>query len=278
MSVISILFRNEMIKMLKRLAFWVTLGFFSFIMVMQHGQNYSRAAGDPSRPFALPDAWRQIVTGDSEIVLIFGSVILLLLMSNEFSWRTARQNVIDGLSKEQFFLGKVLLLPAVGLILIIAQLLIGGSFALAGTDLGTSTEPLIRMVHWSTLGGVLFAFIGYGSLALLISMTVRSSGPAIAVWFFYVAVGEQLLQGILGQVSDRLGAWAAFFPINTFNQLHQYYQYDGAAFERAVESALEAGQQAPAEPWSWSVLLLVSAAWITVFLASSFMWFTKRDL
>lgn len=116
---VSVLVRNEAIKTFKRLAFWVTFLFFSFILTMEFGENYFRAAGDPDRSFALPGAWREIVTGNSEIALIFGSVILILLLSSEFSWRTARQNVIDGLSKEQFFVGKGLLLPIVGLMFIV---------------------------------------------------------------------------------------------------------------------------------------------------------------
>ena len=187
---VSVLFRNEMLKMYKRLAVWVTFGFFSFIMLMEFGGNYYRAAGDPDRDFGLPSAWPDILSGQSEVALIFGSVVLILLLSSEFSWRTARQNVIDGLSKEQFFLGKSLLLPVVGVLFISMNVIVGGAFALAGTDFGTLTEPLMRGVHWSVIFGFLLAFIGYGSLALFCSLSIRNSGPAMAVWFFYVALGE----------------------------------------------------------------------------------------
>ncbi len=274
----SILLRNEMIKTFKRLAFWVTLIFFAFGTGMNFGENYFRAAGDPERSFALPDAWRSIITGDSEVALIFGSVVLLLLLSSEFSWRTARQNVIDGLSKEQFFLGKWMLLPMVGLIFVGTQLLLGGGFALLGTDLGAGSEPLIRAVHWSTMGGLFLAFLGYASLALFVSLGVRNSGPAMAVWFFYIALGEQLLAGGLGRISDTLGEWARYLPVNTFNQLHRYYQHDAEAYHNAVLRAIDNGRTPPAEPWAAGVLAVAYLVWIGLLVGGAFVWFRRRDL
>lgn len=276
--ILPVLVRNEAIKTFKRLAFWVTFSFFTFILVMSFGENYMDAARDPDQTFALPGAWRAIVTGSTEIALIFGSVILVLLLCSEFSWRTARQNVIDGLSKEQFFVGKVLLLPLVGLLFIVTQLVVGGGLALTGTDFSVVDEPLIGAVHWSTIGGFALAFLGYGSFALFVSLAIRNSGPAMAVWFFYVAIGEQLLAGGLGAVSDRLGELARFLPINTFNQLHRYYQHDDAAFQQAVQRAVEAGNDPPADPWANGTLLVVWFLWVALFVGGSFLWFRKRDL
>ena len=276
--IVSVLFRNEMLKMYQRLAFWATFGPFSFIMIMTFGEAHFSAAGNPERTFALPSAWPDILTDQSEVALIFGSVVLILLLSSEFSWRTARQNVIDGLSKEQFFLGKSLLLPVVGVLFIGMNVIVGGAFALAGTDFGTLTEPLMRGVHWSVIFGFLLAFIGYGSVALFCSLSIRSSGPAMAVWFFYMALGEQMLSSAFKAIHDRLGELATYLPINTFNQLHRYYQYDPAAFQQAVQRAVENDRTPPGEPWAWGLLLTMSLVWIVLFVGGSFVWFRKRDL
>lgn len=276
--IVSVLFRNEMLKMYKRLALWVTFGFFSFIMFVEFGENYFRAAGDPERTFALPSAWPDILMDDAQVALIFGSVVLILLLSSEFSWRTARQNVIDGLSKEQFFLGKSLLLPVVGVLFISMNVIVGVGFALAGTDFGTLTEPLMRGVHWSMIFGFFLAFIGYGSVALFCSLSIRNSGPAMAVWFFYVAIGEQMLRGAFNAINDRVGELSGYLPINTFDQLHRYYQYDLVAFQQAVQRAVESDRTPPGEPWAMGLLLTVSLVWIALFVGGSFVWFKKRDL
>lgn len=154
----------------------------------------------------------------------------------------------------------------------------GGGFAFAGTDLASVDEPLIGAVHWSTMGGLVLAFFGYGSLALFVSLAIRNSGPAMAVWFFYVAIGERLLAGGLGAVNDRLGELARFLPINTFNQLHRYYQHDFAAFQQAVQNAIENNREPPADPWANGTLLLAWFLWVALFIGGSFLWFRKRDL
>jgi hypothetical protein len=53
---------------------------------------------------------------------LFTGVLMILLFAPEFSWRTARQNVIDGLSKERFYAGKVILLARLVLILMATTL------------------------------------------------------------------------------------------------------------------------------------------------------------
>lgn len=273
----GVLLRNEVLKTRKRLAFWVTLGFFAFIACMEFGEEFVRARRDPERVFALPGAWPQILGEETLLALIFGSVVLILLIASEFSWRTARQNVIDGLSKGQWFWGKALLLPLLGAAFIGVYLLIAGGFALAGTDLSALDGLPIGGAQLSLFGGWLAAFIGYGSLALAASMAIRGTGAAMAVWFFYVALGERLLAGGLGALSEGLRPILRFLPVNVFNGLHDYLQHDPAAFRAAVERAVEAGETPP-EIWPWEALLSATAVWLAVFVLGSYAWFRRRDL
>jgi hypothetical protein len=54
-----------------------------------------------------------IGTAGTSIASIFGVVLIVLMVCNEFGWKTSRQNIIDGLSKPQWFAGKALLIPTV---------------------------------------------------------------------------------------------------------------------------------------------------------------------
>ena len=109
------------------------------------------------------------------ISVIFGAVVLILLMSSEFTWRTARQNVIDGLSKTEWFWGKVTLLPIVGAIFILSQIGIGAGFAFAGTDPGATREAILGAPFFQALGGFFLAFFVLGSLASTAALAIRSS-------------------------------------------------------------------------------------------------------
>jgi len=273
---VGALFRNELIKTFHRLAFWVTFVFFSGAITIEFLESYLRSRYEPEHPFALPGAWQDILTDDPEVTFIFASVILILLVANEFTWRTARQNVIDGLSKERFFVGKLLLLPVVVVFFQGARVLSGAVFAYLGRDAG-STAPLIEAPHWAALGGVTWAFVGFLSLALFIALAVRSGGGAMGVMLLYFAAIENLVAGGLTRISEGLESVVAWLPVHAFSDLTRYIQYDPRAFEAAVQRAVETNRQPP-ELMDPTTLWLAPTVWIVVLLGSGFWWFRKRDL
>ena len=274
---LAVLFRNEMLKMFKRLSFWVTFIFFSVINLMNFGESYFRTADDPEHSYALPGAWQDIITEDAEINFVFGGVLLVLLIANEFQWRTSRQNVIDGLSKDQWFYGKLLLVPVVGVLFIGSRTMIGTVFGLLGTDLATVEEALVTRVHWTALSAIFLAFLGYGSWALFASLAIRNTGPAMAVFLAYVAFIEDLIASGLVRLNEGFESIVRFFPMNTFGQLNRWIQLDPAAFDRAVSQAVENGRTPP-EIWDLSTLLATAAGWMAVLVVTSFLWYRQRDL
>jgi hypothetical protein len=272
------LFRNEMRKMWKRLATWVTLGLFTLITLVDLGEEFFRARRDPSEPFVLPEAWGLILGEEVMIGFIFAAVLLILLVAAEFGWRTARQNVIDGLSKTQWFTAKALLVPFLAALFLAERVLVGGLLARAGTDAAAAAaDPLFGAAQWAALGGMFVAALGYGSLALFASTAIRSSGPAMAVWFAWIAFGENLLRGGLGSLFEGMKPALRWLPKATFDGLRNYMRYDSAAYEKAADWAAENGQILPA-PISPEPALLGSLAWIAFFIAVSYLWFRRRDL
>lgn len=274
---LATLFRNEMLKMFKRLSFWVTFGLFSFIVVVQFGEQLYGARKNPDDSFALPAAWENVLGEGAIIAIIFGCVLLVLLIANEFSWRTARQNVIDGLSKEQWFAGKMMLMPILALLLLGELFLVGGGLAFLGTDLSTASGPLMTGAQWAAIGGHFLAFLGVGSMAFVAALAIRSTGPAMAVWFFYIGFGEQLLGGILGRLGEWLRPALRFLPFHVFTSLTEYLQYDPVAYRRAVEAAA-ANDGRPPEIPATGEMILAALLWMAALILLSFLWFRKRDL
>ncbi|MBK7832401.1 MAG: hypothetical protein IPJ56_08660 [Gemmatimonadetes bacterium] len=145
------------------------------------------------------------------LAAFFASIVLILLVSSEFTWRTSRQNVIDGLSKEEFFGAKLFLLPGVGLFFFIVMVLVAGGFAFAGTVakgvLG-STGALVRPADLALMGGSIIGLLGWASLAFLLAIAIRSSGSAIGAFFLYFIV-EQILGQLAGRSAPRRGSCSA---------------------------------------------------------------------
>ena len=103
----AILVRNEFIKTRRRTAFWVASLVFTGLMSLIFGSMFMQGLRKPERAFILPGAWGEILGGPGVLASFFSAIVVILLVSSEFTWRTSRQNVIDGLSKEEFFGAKL---------------------------------------------------------------------------------------------------------------------------------------------------------------------------
>ena len=88
----GILARNEVIKARGRTAFWVAFGGFTALMSLIFGGMFFSSLKDPKQTFTLPSAWGEIIGGPGVLASFFASMMLILLVSNEFSWQAiARQ-------------------------------------------------------------------------------------------------------------------------------------------------------------------------------------------
>lgn len=265
--------RNELLKTVHRLAFWVGFIFYAGVTLIEYANQYLRARNDAGYTFALPAAWEDILADDPEVIFVFGSMLLILLVANEFTWRTARQNVIDGLSKEQFFAGKLFLVPLLTVLFLGVRVVGGAAFAAPGRAGG----PLVAGPHWSALAGVTVACVGSYALALFIALAVRSGGAAMGVWFLYFVVIENLASEGLVRLSQGSDQVVRFLPIHVFGSLTRYIQHDPAALQRAVERAVD-NNRPPPEIWDPALLWLAGIGWVVVIVVAAFLWFRKRDL
>lgn len=272
----AVLVRNEWFKARHRLAFGVTLAFFAFIHVMETADEVMSARDNDEVDYGLPAAWSDMFSEDSILLLIFASIAIIMLVSSEFTWRTARQNVIDGLSKMQWFWGKVCLLVITGLVFVGVKLAIVVGGALIGTDFSAGA-PLVPGWVILALGALFLAYLSAGALALLCALTIRSSGPAMAVWFFWITLGEQLVPGLIQRVLPAAEPVLSLLPFAAAQRVLSYWLYDTAAYERMVAAAQEAERTAPEMP-NVALLLGVNAGWAVLFVAVAYLVFRRRDL
>lgn len=275
MTTPGVLARNEFLKTRKRPAFWVALGLFLLIDGLGFGGQLYSALTDPERSFSLPRAWNNILGESSILPLIFGSVALLLLIASEFSWRTARQNVIDGLTRGQWYWGKAVLVFAAVPLFVLAHVGLGAGLALVGTE--TGGDVLFAASHARALGGVLLSGWGLGALALLVGTVLRSTGGAMAVWFFYVVFGERLIAGIIGRAWPGAREALRYLPVRSIDGLRDPLLHDPAALAEAVERARAAGT-APPDPGDPLALAVAAVLWILVIVSAGYLAFRQRDL
>ena len=270
----GVLLGNEWVKARKRIAFWIALGFFAFFTFMGHSFSFFQDSGN----FRLPEVWSDVFAADAQIVLIFASLTLLLLTTTEFGWRTARQNVIDGLSKSQWFWGKSLVLPIVGGAFFGLYILIPVVLASARTDFAAVDGALVPPTVLAALGGLVLAFLSVGGFGFFLSLAIRRTGAALGVWFLWIGPIEF---GMIHPLARRFlpdhAGWVEYLPWSNTFPLLDFRNYDDGAYERSV-AALEAAGRTPPVQVDPTSHLLMAAVWAVLFMGAAFFWFRRRDL
>lgn len=265
----AILLRNEFIKTRRRTAFWVASTVFTGLMGLVFGSMFSQGLRKPERAFTLPSGWGEVLGGPGVLASFFAAIVLILLVSSEFTWRTSRQNVIDGLSKEEFFGGKLLLLPGMALFFFAAMLLVGGGFALAGTIAKggmAAGASLLRPADAALMGGALLGLLGWASMAFLFAMTIRSSGSAIGAFFLFFIV-EQFLGSLANALGPAVANAFRFAPNAVFKSLWEPVRYGVVPLKKGQVLTI---------PTEW--YLVAGAAYVALFVGLAFALYRRRDL
>ena len=275
MKILTLLLRIEWLKAAKRRIFWVAIGAFGLFVAIRAVIGIYMAQVNPDVVFTLPERWPDILGTVSGFGPLFAAILMILLFAPEFSWRTARQNIIDGLSKEQFFTGKVILLVGLVLLFMAVAVLIGIISTIFGP--GESDSSIFRPSDLSFMGGIALGMLVYGSIGLMLSTHLRSSGSALGILFLYIVV-----EGVIPLLTLRMGSKTVrdameFLPLKLVQNLgdHRAYYAEELAEMSTIRPELEL---VPLGSTDVGVLVLVALAYIMLLLGVSLLSLRRRDL
>ncbi len=274
MKILSILFRIEVLKAVKRRAFWVAFGAFTVFTAIPAVEGVRYAHRNPDFAYALPESWPNILGAATGLGALFVAVLMILLFAPEFSWRTGRQNVIDGLSKERLYAGKVIVLAGLILLFMVTPALIG----VGGTLLspGEGGPGIIRSTDLSYMGGVALTLLLCGSAGLMLSALLRSSGPALGVFFLYLVV-EEAVTGLMSRAGEHLQAVTEYLPFNVLEFLGDDLAHYPEELAEVNTVRAEGGLE-PREFLDVEVLAIAALTYSAIFLVTAFLSMRERDL
>src|SRR5690606_32527860 len=209
----------------------------------------------------------------SALFKLFLAIVIVSMMSNEYSNKTLKQNLIDGLSKKEFILSKfytVILLSGVStLFLFIVSLILGLIFS-SYTELGIIFSDLEYLLAF------FIKLVGFFSFCLFLGILVKRSAFALGflfVWQFIEGIVYGLLQWNTN--SDIASGIVQFFPLNAMSNLIK------EPFTRlsAVQSvANQIGEKFNFDyAIHWYEIAIVMG-WTAVFIYLSYYLLKKRDL
>jgi ABC-type transport system involved in multi-copper enzyme maturation permease subunit len=255
----------EWFKLRKRLATWIVYLIYLALSILLFGALfYSRPHGHVRAPYmGFPDAWDTVLTVGAPLASLFGAVLIALSVCAEFEWRTSRQNIIDGLSRRNWLLGKFLLIPIICVALYGTQIAFGAAWAY----FDTYPPHKLFLYPWPTYVtaalGVLLGMFWYSFTALLISVLVRSSGPAIGLILIYQLFDNIVARTLIGFHLDGIAAWFPFQVHTSLLQFKQYWPHPSPTLDYH---------------WATGNLLLAGMTWVIAFAGAAGWVYLRRDL
>lgn len=261
----------EFMKVRPAKYFWILLSLFAFILAAIPIGTHALGSWiiDNLLPADLPiqnvlplfdfaDIWQNF-TFIYQFFTVLISSIVAIQIAQEFSLRTARQQIIDGLSRKEFFLGKIYFLLALAAAVSLVVLVICLVFGLVYSPV-TDFESIVLNIEFIP---AYFLHLFHDFLwAMFIAILIRRTGIAVVVLIFYGWV-EGILHAIV-QFALKMEWLARLLPNGATKVLihNPFSKY--ALMETQTTIAISD--------------LAISLGYITLLLVLNYWMIKKRDL
>ena len=169
--------------------------------------------------YEFPDIWQNLTN-----VTIYFKILLALSLiysiTNEYTYRTIRQNVIDGLSKHEFIWSKIIMAGFLSLAST-AVLFVTGMITGLIYSHDVSFTAIFEDMHF--LIGFFLQLFAFLLFTLMLATLVRKPLLTMGLMFLWMAVIENVGWGLVKYYQFEKGmdvAWVEkFLPIKTINGL-----------------------------------------------------------
>ena len=224
--------------------------------------------------FNFPYIWH-FNTYCAALLKIFLAIVIVSLISNEYSNRTLKQNLIDGLSKKEFILSKFYVVASFALIstvfIFIVSLILGLIFS-DYTEIGIIFSDLEYLLAYFV------KLLGFFSFCLFLGVLIKRSAFALGflfVWWIFESIIIGVLRFLILKDTVTTEYISQFLPLESMANLVKQ------PFTRLniIQSAANQLQTDVAFDYAvhWYQVIIV-LGWTAVFIWGSLTLLKKRDL
>ncbi len=224
--------------------------------------------------FNFPFIWH-FNTWVAAILKIFLAIVIVSMMSNEYSYRTLKQNLIDGVSKKEFILSKFITVIGFAVISTVFVFVVSMILGLSFSDY---TEMSIIFSDLDYLLAYFIKLVGFFSFCLFLGILVKRSAFAIGflvIWWIVESIVYGLMKWQFFKGTDIAENVSQFFPLAAMSNLIK------EPFTRlgAVQSAANQLGENFTKNYDVSyVAVAITLVWTFLFIYWSYLILRKRDL
>lgn len=222
--------------------------------------------------FNFPFIWH-FNTYIAALLKFFLLLVIVSMTANEYSYKTIKQNLIDGLSKKEFILSKfymVVVFSAISTLFVFVISLILGLIFSDFNEFGIIFSDLEYLV------GYFFKLTAFFSFGLFLGLVVRKSAYAIGAMFIWFLFELYMYFSIKQDISESASEYLAyFFPLQSMSALiHEPF----TRFNAVKTVAKQVGEELQYN-YEVSFLNILSASlWAAIFIFASYYILKQRDL
>ena len=210
--------------------------------------------GNP--PYSFPTVWQAVAHVSSWLLFIPG-LIMILTVTNEYSFKTHRQNIIDGWTRQQFITSKILFAGVLALISTLMVAITAAIFGFMSGDASFSFEGFSYVWYF------LLQAMSYIMVALLMAVLFKRGGLAIGVFFAYATVLEQIVVLLLNKYANYAGR---YLPLETTDIMVPFPH-----IQRVLNKLLSS------EP-NYTAIFIVSLGYLAAYLLVTLRKFQTDDM
>lgn len=223
--------------------------------------------------FNFPYIWH-FNTFITAIFKLFLAIVIVSMMANEYSNKTIKQNLIDGLSKKEFIASKFLTVISFALVSTVFVFVVSMVLGLIYSDYN---ELSIIFSDLEFLLAFFVKLVGFFSFCLFLGILVKRSAFALGFLILWQIV-EGFTRGMIRWKlfdEDTTDAIMGFFPLNAmWNLIDEPFSRLGAV----QTVADQIGEKIDLDYYVEFGEVLIVLTWIVIFVYLSYALLKKRDL
>lgn len=221
-----------------------------------------------SKLFAFPYVWSSLSWIASWFNLLLG-ILAIMLIGNEFQFRTFRKQILDGVGRHQLLYAKIIVLLTLALYAFLIVLITSFAFGFIYSDNITFSSVFEKFPY------VLVFFIqalAYMMLGMLFAMLLKNNSLSIVAYMLFFFIGEPIIRAFIPDTIDK------FFPVKIISNLTPMPDFLDIATHDMIQIngksplSLKSMGLIPESTTIW-VSTIVCIAYITIFYFA-----TKRSI
>lgn len=273
------IFQTEWLKVKNYKAFWLLLSvtavsypginaiaYYAYIdSVDEKAQSGKLVKMLLGNPFAFPDTFHTTAYLSSFFTFI-PAIVVIMLITNEYMFKTHRQNIIEGWKKNTFILGKLISVVVITLIAVLFYVTVATVLGTIATKNFNNAKIFAESKYVLLFSLQVFCQL---SIAFLLGLLIRKAFIAYGIFIFYTFILENILGGIFRLKSKIWGHdYGHYLPFEISDRLIPLPPFVGKFNETEYKLAM-----ASINNHIFYTIVLTIAVWVF-----SFYIFKKRDL